>query len=60
MPLEYNINRVTRSETITRRRRELHAMGMIDYSPQAETERYEAFKSECEVHTPAAIPWLKD
>lgn len=41
-----NLCRVTRPETISRRRRELFNMGLIKYSQSADNERMEAFKSE--------------
>lgn len=44
--LENNIAKVTRSETITRRRRQLHEKGLIKYSSEAMQEREEAFVSE--------------
>ena len=44
--LEDNIRRVTRGETITRRCRDLHSMGLIKYSTESDNERMEAFKSE--------------
>ena len=44
--LEDNIARVTRPETITRRRRELHNMGLIEYSEKASARRYAAFQKE--------------
>ena len=53
-----NLGRVTRPETITRRRRELYNMGLITYSQESEKDRMEAFKNEQE--RPAAISWLDD
>ena len=44
--LEENIAHVTRSETITRRRRELYNMGLIKYSTDAKEDREEAYLSE--------------
>lgn len=44
--LEDNIARVARAESITRRRRELHVMGLIEYSDAAQDERMDAFKNE--------------
>lgn len=55
-PLEENISHVARAETITRRRRELHEMGLITYSDEADKERTEAFINERDSH--AAVPWL--
>lgn len=49
--LEDNIKRVSRSETITRRRRELHNMGLIKYSEGAMEEREEAFRNELYAHS---------
>jgi hypothetical protein len=49
--LEQNIAVVTRSETITRRRRELFNMGMIEYSPKALQSRTKAFKNERNLHS---------
>jgi hypothetical protein len=54
-----NLCSVTRPETISRRRRELHDMGLIEYSDKADTERFEAFKNEVEEHY-AAVSWLED
>jgi len=58
--LEQNIMTVTRPETITRRRRELHEMGLIDYSEKADNERMEAMKNEQERAKPKAVSWLDD
>jgi hypothetical protein len=58
LPLEENIRVLPRSESITRRRRELHNMGLIDYSQEAYKEREEAFKNERELH--GAVSWLND
>ena len=49
--LEQNLARVTRPETITRRRRELYNMGLITYSPQADKTRMKAFKNERDAHS---------
>lgn len=49
--LEQNIAGVMRSETITRRRRELFNMGLIEYSPEALKSRTEAFKQEQNTHS---------
>lgn len=49
--LEQNLMGVSRPETITRRRRELHEMGLITYSKDATEERFEAFKSERDGHS---------
>lgn len=53
--LHWNLQRVTRPETITRRRRELHNMGLIGYSKEAEEQRTEAFINERDY---AAVSWL--
>ena len=55
--LYWNLSRVTRPETITRRRRELYNMGLITYSEAADKSREEAYINEKQY---AAIPWLKD
>lgn len=57
--LEENIARVTRPETICRRRRELHQMGLITYSKDAMKQREDAFTSERD-HASAheAVSWL--
>lgn len=52
-----NLCSLPRPESISRRRRELHQEGLIEYSAKADKERYEAFKNERES---AAISWLKD
>jgi len=49
--LEENISRVTRSETITRRRRDLANMGLITYSDEAMKTRTDAFKNERDNHS---------
>lgn len=54
-PLEENITKVARAETITRRRRELHEKGLITYSDEANKEREEAFRNERDAHS--ASPW---
>lgn len=55
--LEENIARATRPETITRRRRELHNLELIQYSDEADTRREEAFVNEKQY---AAVPWLAE
>lgn len=47
-----NLCRVTRPETISRRRRELFNMGLIKYSETSLDERTTAFKNELEIHSP--------
>lgn len=51
IPLEENIKKVARAETITRRRRELHSMGLIGYSNEADKMREEAFINERDRHS---------
>lgn len=51
LSLENNIARVTRSETITRRRRQLHETGLITYSKDALGTRKEAFTNERHAHS---------
>jgi hypothetical protein len=46
-----NLCRVTRPETISRRRRELFNMGLIKYSETALDERTTAFKNELDNHS---------
>ena len=54
-----NLSRVPRPESITRRRRELHEEGLIEYSKAADKEREQAFKNEVEMHG-QAVSWLYD
>lgn len=56
--LEDNIRRVTRPGTITRRRRDLHDLGLITYSKDADKTRYDAFKNERNEHS--CVSWLND
>lgn len=63
--LYWNLSRVTRPETISRRRRELFNLGLIEYSAEAEETRQEAFKNELEAHSDnqpayAAVSWLNE
>ena len=58
--LYYNLSKVTRPETITRRRRELYNLGLIDYSDEATKQREEAFNNERERAAPQAVSWLND
>lgn len=56
-----NLRRVTRPETITRRRRELHEAGLIQYSDEALKDRTTAFNNELEQHSDnKAVSWLYD
>lgn len=48
--LEQNLTKVTRPETISRRRRELYNLGLITYTKEALQEREEAFRNERDVH----------
>lgn len=60
-PLSYNLHHVSRPETISRRRRELYNLGLIEYTDKAEKERTEAFKDELEQHSShQAVSWLND
>jgi hypothetical protein len=59
--LEVNIARVSRAESLTRRRRELHEMGLITYSNEADTARREAFINERDAHSDySTVSWLND
>lgn len=49
--LEENIKRVPSGESITRRRRELHIAGKIEYSKKADDSRREAFINERDMHS---------
>ena len=49
--LEENIKYATRPDTITRRRRELHQMELIQYSDGADTTRKEAYINEVDIHS---------
>lgn len=49
--LEDNIAKVSRSESITRRRRELHEKGLIKYSDKAFESRHKAFLNERDSHS---------
>lgn len=51
-----NLSRVSRPETLSRRRRELYNMGLINYSDNALNEREEAFRNERE--RPKAVAWM--
>ena len=44
--LYWNLTKATRPETITRRRRELYTLGLIDYTNEKNQERMEAYKNE--------------
>ena len=49
--LYWNLQRSTHAETISRRRRELYNMGLIEYSDKALKSRTKAFKKERDVHS---------
>jgi len=50
--LKENLRRLPREGSITRRRRELHQYGYIEYSKEKKTEREEAFNNEVAMHSP--------
>ena len=52
-PLYENLSRVTRPETISRRRRELYNLGLITYSSDALKTRDEAYRAEQDAHSRA-------
>lgn len=58
--LEENLRKVPSAESVSRRVRELHELGMIQYSQKELERRDEAFKNEVEEHRPAAVSWLND
>lgn len=58
--LYWNLSRSTRPESITRRRRELFNLGLIEYSEEAEKRREEANVNERERAAPKAVSWLRD
>ena len=59
--LYWNLSRVTRSETIFRRRREIREAGLISHSEQETARRSEAMHNEQERATPGkAMSWLDD
>ncbi len=47
-----NLKKVTHPETLSRRRRELHEAGLIEYSPKALKKREEAFSNERDKASP--------
>lgn len=56
-----NLSRVSRPESISRRRREAFNKGLIEYSKEALEARTEAFKNERDEHSNySAVSWLKD
>ena len=55
--LYWNLSRSTRAGTITRRRRELFNLGLIQYSETKNQERMEAYKNE---RDHKAVSWLND
>lgn len=50
-PLEANLRRMPRPESVTRRRREAFNEGLIKYSKQASDERMNAFQNERDGHS---------
>lgn len=55
-----NLCSVSRPESITRRRREAHTMGLIEYSSEVVEERMQAFKNEQNGHSNhELIEWFK-
>lgn len=56
-----NLSKVSRSESITRRRREAYNKGLIQYSQKSLEERTDAFKNERDHNSSySAVSWLKD
>ena len=55
--LYWNLSRSTRAETISRRRRELFNLGLIQYSETKDKERMDAYKNE---RDHKAVSWLND
>ena len=51
LSLYENLKRVSRPETITRRRRQAHQLGLIEYCKKADKDRAEAFKNEQEANS---------
>lgn len=49
--LAENLQSMPRAESITRRRREAHEEGLIQYSKQASEKRMEAFENERDSHS---------
>jgi hypothetical protein len=49
--LYWNLSRVTRPETVSRRRREAFNLGLIEYSPEAFKARKKAYERERDVHS---------
>ncbi len=58
MSLYYNLSRVSRPETLSRRRRELFNLGLIEYSPKAMKSRENAYRNERDKASPIP-PHLK-
>lgn len=56
LSLEDNLRRVTHAETLSRRRRELFNLGLIEHSPIAMKTRTEAFKKERDKASPVPPP----
>ena len=55
-----NLRKVSRPESVSRRRREAHIKGLIEYSEEVDAERYEAYQNEKQEISNAAVSWLND
>ena len=56
-----NLKRVSNPETITRARRKLHELGLIEYSDEADARREkEMLRHIDENSSPKAVSWLND
>jgi len=55
--LYWNLTKATRPETITRRKRELFNLGLIEYSQERQKVVMEAFKNE---RDHKAVSWIND
>jgi len=55
--LYWNLTKATRPETITRRKRELYNLGLIEYSQERQKVVMDAFKNE---RDHKAVSWLND
>lgn len=52
-----NMVRMPRAESVSRRRRELHQLGLIEYSDDALKSRTDAYNNEIQEHR-SAVSWL--
>lgn len=52
-----NMVRMPRAESVARRRRELHQLGLIEYSDDALKLRTDAYNNEIQEHR-SAVSWL--